>query len=122
DDLLGVDGGVPREVGLTVPLRGLRLLVELVQRGALTLLVVPREDGVGVVLHRVDDGVDVFVRDGEDRLEVVGVGAPEDLFVGGTHCWDSPLWAVEIGATAPTRRVMSCSHGPGCGSEMEMAS
>ena len=44
DDLLLVDVGVPREI-VGVPLRRLRLLVELEQRLA-ALLVVPREDGV----------------------------------------------------------------------------
>ena len=48
-DLLLVDVGVPGEVGLCVPLRRLRLLVELAQRGT-TPLVVPREDGVPVRL------------------------------------------------------------------------
>ena len=72
-DLLLVDLGVPRQVGLAVPHRRLGLLVEAVELRAGALLVVPGEDGVGVDLHRVDDGVDVGVGDGEDGLEVVDV-------------------------------------------------
>jgi hypothetical protein len=82
-DLLLVDVGVPREIGFTVPLGGLRLLVELVQCRTLALLVVPREDGVGVVLDGMDDLVDVLVADRQDRLEIVDVGPPDELFVRG---------------------------------------
>ena len=78
-DLLLVDVGVPREV-VGVPLRRLRLLVELDQRGA-AALVVPGEDGVGLGAHRVLDLVDVGVGDREDRVEVVDVGAADDLGV-----------------------------------------
>ena len=60
----------------------LGLLVEAVELGAAALLVVPGEDGVGVVLDRVDGLVDVGVGDGEDGLEVVDVGAADELFVG----------------------------------------
>ena len=65
---------------LRVPLRRLRLLVELAERGP-AALVVPREDRVGVGVHRVRDLVDVAVGDREDRLEVVDVGATDDLGV-----------------------------------------
>jgi hypothetical protein len=81
--LLEVDLGLPRKVGLAVPLGVLGLLVELVERRAGALLVVPREDGVGVVLDRVDRLVDVGVADGEDRLEVVDLVSADDLGVGG---------------------------------------
>ena len=80
----------PRQVGLAVPLRGLGLLVELVERRAGALLVVPGEDGVGVVLDGVDGLVDVGVRDGEDRLEVVDVGAADDALRWMTW-WDAPV-------------------------------
>src|SRR5690606_33406959 len=59
------------------------LLVEAVERGALPLLVVPGEDGLGVVLHGVDGFVHVGVGDAEDGLEVVDVGSADQLFVGG---------------------------------------
>jgi hypothetical protein len=88
--LLEVDLGVPGEVGLAVPLRALGLLVELVERRPGALLVVPREDGVGVVLDRVDDLVHVGVADGEDRLEVVDLVPTDQLTVAGVlvkrHC------------------------------------
>src|SRR5690554_6839759 len=54
EPLLGVDVDRPVEVGLTVPLRRLGLLVELVERRTGALLVVPREDGIRVVAHGVD--------------------------------------------------------------------
>ena len=44
-------------------------------------LVVPREDRVGVVLDGVLDLVASVLVIGEDRLEVVDVGAADDLFV-----------------------------------------
>ena len=74
----GVDVGVPREVP-RVPLRGLRLLVEPLERLA-GLLVVPGEDRVGVGVDGVRDLVDVAVGDGEDRLDVVDVGTADELF------------------------------------------
>ncbi|MEZ5298794.1 MAG: hypothetical protein R2697_21680 [Ilumatobacteraceae bacterium] len=82
DDLLDVDVGVPVEVGRAVPLTGLGLLVQLAELGP-GEGVVPREDGVGVVLDDVFDLVHVGVRDRQDRLDVVDVGAADDLFVGG---------------------------------------
>ena len=81
--LLQVDLGVPRQVGLAVPLGVLGLLVQLVERRPGALLVVPGEDGVGVVLDRVDRLVDVGVGDREDRLEVVDLVAADDFGVGG---------------------------------------
>ena len=68
---------------VAVPLRGLGLLVELVERRARALLVVPREDGVGVV----GDGVERPRRrrcwsTREDGLEVVDVVAADELLVG----------------------------------------
>ena len=80
DDLLEVDLGVPRQVGRGVPLADLGLLVELAQRRP-GERVVPREDGVGVVLDGVLDLVDVGVGDGEDGLDVVDLGAADDLVV-----------------------------------------
>ena len=60
DGLLDVDLGVPRQVGGGVPLADLGLLVQLAQRRA-GERVVPREDGVGVVLDDVRDLVGVGV-------------------------------------------------------------
>ena len=83
-DPLGVDLGVPRQVGGAVPLAGLGLLVQL-DEGRTGALVVPGEQGVGVVLDRVDDLVDVGVGHGEDGVEVVDVLAAEDVGVGTSH-------------------------------------
>ena len=83
--LLLVDGRVPGQVGLGVPLGLLGLLVELAESGT-GALVIPREQGVGVVLDGVGNFVDVVVGDRQDRLEVVDVGAADQLFVG-CH-WD----------------------------------
>ena len=80
DDGLEVDLGVPRQVGGGVPLAGLALLVQLAQLRA-GQRVVPREQGVGVVLDGVEDLVDVGVGDRQDRLEVVELGAADDLVV-----------------------------------------
>ena len=78
-DLLLVDLDVPGQV-VGVPLRRLRLLVELHQRGA-AALVVPREDGVGLGADACCDLVDVGVGDGEDGVEVVDVVATDELGV-----------------------------------------
>jgi hypothetical protein len=78
DDLLDVDVELPGQVGLAVPLGLLGLLVQLHQRGT-AALVVPREDGVGVLLDGVGHGIDVGVGDREDRLQVVDVAATDDL-------------------------------------------
>src|SRR5581483_9266869 len=86
-DRLLIDLRVPGEV-VRVPLRGLRLLVELVQRLA-ALLVVPREDRIGFGAHGVRDLVDVGVRHREDRVDVVDLGSADHLLVGGAH--DYPL-------------------------------
>ncbi len=73
-------------------------------------LVVPREDGVGVVRHGVDDRVDVGVGDGEDRLEVVDVGPADDLFVG-RH--DNYLpWGVVGGNAGRTNVRTKSARGP----------
>ncbi len=110
--LLDVDGGVPRQIGLAVPLGVLRLLVELVEGRTLALLVVPGEQGVGVVLDGVHHLVRVLGGDGQDRLEVVDVGPTEHLFVGGHGV---PLVDGSVGtdgaANALTRRAMRSSHG-----------
>ena len=84
-----VDLGLPRQVGLAVPLPGLRLLVELAQRGT-SEVVVPGEQRVGVVLDRVLDGVDVGVGDGEDGLDVVDVVAADH--VGDLSAHDAAFW------------------------------
>ena len=84
DHFFLVHVGVPRQVGARVPLRRLGLLVELVQRGA-ALLVVPREDGIGVGTHRVRDFVDIGVGDREDRLDVVDLGAADEVLVVDGH-------------------------------------
>ena len=77
-DLLGVDVDRPVEVGRRVPLRRLRLLVELHERRA-AALVVPREDGVEVRADVVHDRVDVGVGDREDRLEIVDLVAADEI-------------------------------------------
>ena len=89
DHRLLVDLDRPVEVGLAVPLGGLGLLVELLEAGPGPLLVVPGEDGVGVVLHGVDRGLDV------------GVGHVHDVGVAGDH-----------GPLPPTRcqRVFAGGH------------
>ena len=89
DHLLDVDLGVPWEVGGGVPLAGLGLLVQLAQRRP-GEGVVPREDRVRVVLHDVLDLVDIGVGDGQDGLEVVQIGAADDVgrtaeVIGGGH-------------------------------------
>ena len=89
DLLLEVDGRVPVEVGGGVPLVGLGLLVQLAQRRP-GEGVVPREDGVGVVGDDVGDLVDVGVGDGEDGLDVVDIGAADEV-LGGGHGTTS-LW------------------------------
>ncbi len=81
-DVLLVDVGVPGQVGLRVPLRLLRPLVQLAERGT-TAVVVPREDGVPVRLDEVLDLVHIGVGDGEDRLEVVDFVAAQDLVCAG---------------------------------------
>ena len=77
--------GRPVQVGLAVPLRGLGLLVQLVEAGPLTLSVAPGEDGIGVVFHGVDERGHVVVEDGEvaDPVRVVGVGTEVELAVDG---------------------------------------
>src|SRR4029077_17530284 len=82
-----VDLGGPVEVGGDVPLRRLRLLVELDQRKPAPLIV-PREDRVGVGLPRVDDGVHVGVAHRENRLEIVDLVATNQFHVA-AHC-DTP--------------------------------
>ena len=73
--LVGVNLDRPVEIGGGVPLAGLGFLVELVELGPLTLVVVPGEDGVGVVLHEMDQliGIVVRLRDLHDAIDVVGV-------------------------------------------------
>ena len=67
----GIDVGRPVEVGRAVPLRGLRLLVELVERGPLALGVVPRERRVEAECDGVQERVVVGVDLRQDGLEVV---------------------------------------------------
>ena len=82
--LVRIDVDRPVQVGLAVPLGDLRLLVELVQPGPLTLVVAPGEDGVGVVLHGVDEGRHVVVvyRELRDAIRVVGVRPEVEGLVG----------------------------------------
>ena len=76
-DLFLVDLDLPWQV-VRIPLRRLRLLVQLGQRRT-AALVVPREDGVGIRVHGVRDLVDVVIGDRKDCFEVVHVGAADDL-------------------------------------------
>src|SRR5262249_53011666 len=99
-DLLLVDLDVPREV-VGVPLRGLRLLVQLHQRGTAPL-VVPGEDGVCVGADRVLHLVDFGVGDREDRVVVVDVVAADEVCVAG-H--DGSLCSARPGITSCSRKA-----------------
>jgi hypothetical protein len=84
DQFLLLDIGVPREVGLAVPLGVLGLFVELVQLRLGTLLVVLSEDRVAL---RRDDMATVRLLgtdDGENGLQVVDVLAADDV-LGAAH-------------------------------------
>ena len=76
DEPLGVDVGVPVEVGHGVPLRAHRLVVERDELAA-GPVVVPQEDAVGVVVDDLDGGVD---------LALVGQGGCR---LGRRHRWSS---------------------------------
>ena len=80
DRALDIDLGVPWQVGGGVPLTGLGLLVQLAQRRP-GQAVIPGEDGIGVVLDDVLDLVGVARGNGQDRVDVVDLGAPDDAVV-----------------------------------------
>ncbi len=84
DQLLLIDIGVPGQIGLTIPLGLLGFLVELVEFGSGSLLIVPREDGVIDGVHCMST-IGVFGADHrQNRLEVVDVLSADDV-VGAVH-------------------------------------
>ena len=77
-DLLDVNVDGPIEVGGTVPLRRLRLLVQLGEALSGTA-VVPGEDGVTPCGSRVEVGAEIPGIISDDRLDVVDVFAAQEL-------------------------------------------
>src|SRR5262249_42541411 len=95
-DLLGVDVDRPVEIGGRVPLRGLRLLVQLHERGP-AALVVPREHGVEFALDRVNR-VELFLV--RDRHGVSSAIASSKRAIRSCHPWGS-------GGSMPKVRIIS---------------
>ena len=84
-------GVVPRQVRRAVPLARLGLLVEPVQLGRATLVVVPGELGVARRPRPVPAVGVLLADDGEDGLEVVDLGAADDLGVVRIAWWSCSI-------------------------------
>ena len=72
-----IDIDRPVDIGFDVPLAALGLFVELLQRRTRALLVVPRENGLGVVGHRVFDGVDIGVDHSDNGFDIIHIAIGE---------------------------------------------